>query len=271
MRKKSKGSNKFYIILFAILLIIFVASGLYLANIYLEQRREQNFYDELAQSVIQDDIIDDFEETVNNDKVTDSDSYDKFSKYEMLHRKNNDMIGWISIPDTRVNYPVMQTPDRPNYYLRRSFDGKYAAMGCPYVQENCVINKPSDNLIIYGHNLKSRVMFGDLMKYKDKKFWEKHKTFNFDTITQEQTYEIISVFKTVVSDDEVNSDEFKFYQFVDAQNEQEFDNYISKVKELSLYDTGVSAQYGDKLVTLATCEYSKANGRLIVVAKKISS
>lgn len=258
--KKSEGTKKIYIVLLVIFSILFISSGLYLGNIFVQQNKEQNLYDELVQAVKQDDVI------------ADNDENDSLSKYKKLYENNNDMVGWISIPDTNVNYPVMQTPDRPNYYLRRGFDREYAKMGCPFIQENCDINKPSDNLIIYGHNLKSRVMFGDLIKYENEKFWSEHKTINFDTLNKKQTYEIISVFKTVISEDnEDNGDEFDFYKFVDAKNEQEFNDYVNEVKKLSLYETGVDAEYGDKLITLATCEYSRPNGRLIVVAKKISA
>ena len=80
--------------------------------------------------------------------------------------------------------------------------------------------------------------------------------------------EHIAVFKTVVYTDSPES--FKYYQFVNADTEDEFNAYITKCKELALYDTGVTAEYGDKLITLSTCEYSRNNGRMVVVAKKIA-
>ena len=106
------------------------------------------------------------------------------------------------------------------------------------------------------------------MKYRNKSFWEGNKTIIFDTLTDRHRYEVIAVFKTVVYTD--SSDSFKYYEFTDAENAAEFDAYVAKCKELSLYDTGVSAEYGDKLISLSTCEYSRNNGRLVVVAKKIS-
>ena len=108
-------------------------------------------------------------------------------------------------------------------------------------------------------------MFAGLMKFKDKSFWEKHKTISFDTLTDRQTYEVIAVFKTVVYTDSPES--FKYYQFVNAETAEDFTAYVEKCKELSLYDT---AEYGDKLLTLSTCEYSRTNGRLVVVAKLIN-
>ena len=156
-----------------------------------------------------------------------------------LYLKNSDLVGWISVEDTNINYPVMQSKDNPDFYLKHDFDKGYSDYGCPYVQENCDVQKPSDNIIIYGHHMKNGSMFCDLEKFKSKDFWQEHKTVTFHTLTEKNEYEIVAVF-------------------------------IEKCKELSFYDTGVSAEYGDKLITLSTCEYSRSNGRLVVVAKKIA-
>lgn len=137
-----------------------------------------------------------------------------------------------------------------------------------YVQENCDMELPSDNIIIYGHHMNDGSMFAGLMKFKDKSFWEKHKTVSFDTLTDRQTYEVIAVFKTVVYTD--SPDSFKYYQFVNADTAEDFTAYVEKCKKLSLYETGITAEYGDKLLTLSTCEYSRTNGRLVVVAKLIN-
>ena len=126
---------------------------------------------------------------------------------------------------------------------------------------------PSDNIIIYGHHMNDGTMFAELEKYKKESFWESHKIISFDTLTEQGKYEIVSVFKTVAYTD--SNDAFPYYQFVNAEKAEDFKDYIDKCKELSLYDTGVSAEYGDKLITLSTCEYSRKNGRLVVVAKKV--
>ena len=137
-----------------------------------------------------------------------------------------------------------------------------------YVQEDCDVLKPSDNLVIYGHHMNNGSMFADFEKFKDEDFWRGHKTIAFNTLTEKNEYEILAVFKTVVYTD--SPEAFKYYRFTDAQSPEEFDAYIDKCKELSLYDTGVSAEYGDKLITLSTCEYSRTNGRIVVVAKKVT-
>lgn len=188
--------------------------------------------------------------------------------YSELYAQNSDMVGWIKIEDTNINYPVVQSVDSPDFYLKHGFDKSYSDYGCPYVQENCDVQFPSDNIVIYGHHMKNGSMFADLEKFKTEEFWQSHKTFTFDTLTDHHVYEIVAVFKTVVYTDSPES--FKYYRFVDATSESDFDEFIAKCKDLSLYDTGVDAEYGDKLVTLSTCEYSRTNGRLVVVGKLIA-
>ena len=185
--------------------------------------------------------------------------------YKELYLQNEHLVGWLSIAGTTINYPVMQTVDSPNYYLKRNFEKEYSDLGTPYIQENCNIAE-SDNLVIYGHHIKDGKMFGALNDYKSKSFYEEHKTIQFDTLTEQAEYEIVAVFKTVA----YSSEGFRYYDFVNAENAEAFDEYIAKCKELALYDTGVSAEYGDRLITLSTCEYSAQNGRLVVVAKKVS-
>ena len=174
------------------------------------------------------------------------------------------MVGWLSIAGTIINYPVMQSRNNPNFYLKHNFEKEYSDLGTPYVQENCDIAE-SDNLVIYGHHIKGGKMFGALEDYKSKSFYEEHKNIQFDTLTEQEEYEIVAVFKTVA----YSSEGFRYYDFVDAENEEDFNSYVGKCKELALYDTGVTAEYGDRLITLSTCEYSAQNGRLVVVAKKV--
>ena len=201
------------------------------------------------------------EETPEDTPV--SEGEDILAKYKELYLQNEDMAGWISIDGTTINYPVMQTKNNPNFYLKHNFEKEYSDLGVPYIQEDCNL-AASDNLIIYGHHIKGQKMFGALEDYKSESFYETHKTIQFDTLTEQAEYEIIAVFKTVA----YSAEGYRYYDFVDAENEEEFNAYVGKCKELALYDTGVTAEYGDRLITLSTCEYSAQNGRLVVVAKK---
>lgn len=186
-------------------------------------------------------------------------------QYEKLYEQNPDFAGWIKIDGTKIDYPVMHTPDRPDFYLKRNFQKEYSAYGVPYIGENCSLDKRSDNIIIYGHHMNDGSMFAGLMNYGKKSFYESHKVIQFDTLMEADYYEVIAVFKTTV----YGSKGFPFYEFADAETEQEFDSYVSQCKQLALYETETSAEYGDQLLTLVTCEYSKKNGRMVVMAKKI--
>lgn len=183
--------------------------------------------------------------------------------YRELHGYNADFVGWIRVPGTEINYPVMQSPDESNFYLRRNFEKEYSNLGTPYLQENCDI-RTCDNLIIYGHHMLDGGMFSDLELYKKEAFFEQHKYVRFDTLDELGLYEVMAVVITTA----YQADSFQYYNYVES-NELTFNTYVNECKQRALYDTGIDAEYGDKLVTLSTCEYSSDNGRLIVVAKKI--
>lgn len=184
-----------------------------------------------------------------------------------LYLENSDMVGWIQIEGTRIDYPVMQTPADPNYYLKHDFEKHYTDYGCPFMQADCDVLCPSDNLIIYGHNMKDGSMFADLAKYRSKDFWQAHKTVWFDTELGSSAYEIFAVIHTTVQADA--ADAFPFYRFVDAAAPEDFADYVSACQARALYDTGISAQYGDKLLTLSTCDNITDNGRWLVIGKRI--
>lgn len=185
-----------------------------------------------------------------------------------LYTENPDTIGYIKIADTKLDYPVMFTPGDEEKYIRKDFEGRFSIAGLPFINEECSLDPRSDNVIIYGHNMYDGTAFRTLMKYDQKPFFEKHPTFTFSTLYEEKEYEIISCFYDRVYLKTENV--FKFYQFIDAEDEEDFNNAIEQFKKKSLYDTGVTAEYGDKLVTLVTCAYHVNNGRFVVVGREIT-
>lgn len=188
------------------------------------------------------------------------------SQFKSLYLLNNHIVGWMRIPGTDIDYPVMQTPDEVDYYLKHNFDREYSSRGCLYAREICDIFAPSDNITIYGHRMRDGSMFARLDKYMDKSFWEENPYIYFDTLTELHTYKIMAVFLTTATQGEG----FYYHTFVDAASEAEFNEFVTTCQELSLYDTGVNATYGDKFITLSTCEYSQTNGRLVIVALRIA-
>ena len=190
-------------------------------------------------------------------------------KYKTLHDKNKNLIGWIKIADTNIDYPVVQSVNgNGEFYLDHDFDGKEDRNGTLFMDDKCDAKLPSDNLIIYGHNMKSGKMFGELTQYKSEKFYERHKKIFFDTIYDEGTYEVMYAFNShIYSEGEIA---FKYYQFIEPNSEEEFKSAMKSMAELSIYDTGVSAEWGDDLLTLSTCDYDESQGRFVVVAKKVN-
>ena len=189
-------------------------------------------------------------------------------KYRALYQENGDLVGWLSIEGTDIDYPVMQRED-DEYYLHHDFYGEESRYGCLYVKGQADVDTPGTNFIIYGHNMKDGSMFGDLDLYRKESFWQEHPRISFDTLYEERIYEIIAVFRSRVYQPE--EDVFKYYQFYQAENQEEFSWFYENIKELSLYDTGVTAAFGDTFLTLSTCAYHVEDGRFVVVAKAIAA
>ncbi|MCR5357796.1 MAG: class B sortase [Lachnospiraceae bacterium] len=187
-------------------------------------------------------------------------------EFNALYLKNRSIVGWIRIEGTSIDYPVMQSSNE-DYYLDHNFDQKKDNNGSIFIDSDCSIWPRSQNLIIYGHNMKSGKMFGTLDKYKDKSYWEKHPLIGFDTLYEKGEYQVMYVFNEVVHEEAEVA--FKYYQFVDANSAQEYKSNMDEMAAMSLYDTGVESYYGDSLITLSTCDYSEGSERFVVVARKV--
>lgn len=199
-------------------------------------------------------------------KTGNGETPDILEDYQILYNKNKSLIGWIKIDDTVINYPVMQAKDS-EYYLTHNFEQEYDKNGSIFLDPECDVLKPSTNLIVYGHHMKSGKMFGSLSQYSNKSYYKEHPEIQFDSLYEKGTYRIMYVFRSrIFYEDEIV---FKYYQFIDANSEAEFNSAMEAMAEMSLYDTGVQAQYGDKLLTLSTCDNSEEDGRFVVVAKRV--
>lgn len=182
---------------------------------------------------------------------------------------NDDMAGWLKIPDTEIDYPIMWTPEDETYYLYRDFNGNENKNGCLLLDTDSCLSPLTTNLIIHGHNMKSGAMFGTLTDYENQSFYENHKQITLYTEECQRNYEVIAVFRSQVY--KKSQDVFKFYKFFQADTEEEFNDFYQNIKELSIYDTGVTAEFGDHFITLSTCVYHVEQGRFVVVAKEVES
>ena len=292
VKKKKIPPFLFYSLLF-VLIGIFAFSAWYLADYFINSRQEANEYDDLAalvqnaQATLPTGIgeepvftvpgqdhepTDPIDGTLPADQPLPEQKEDVLNEdgilmeYAPLYAMNSDMAGWIRIENTKINYPVMHTPDRPDYYLKRNFQKEDSAWGALYAREECDLNTPSDNVTIYGHTMRDGSMLAALHSYRDQDYWRSHRYIQFDTLTEHHTYEIFAVFVTTAS----VGKGFDYHDFINARDEMEFDTFIAKCLSLSLYGTDIVPKYGDKIICLSTCEYTMENGRLVVAAVRIN-
>lgn len=255
-------------------ILVALGCGGYLAYYYYTSSQTEADFDALRDMVIEVERTDitnlEEGETKPTVEMVTVDGVLVQKKFEKLYRTNNDFIGWITIGDTLIDYPVMYTPDdseKGEFYIHRDFEMNYSAAGLPFIDRYCTIDNPTDNIIIYGHNMNSGTMFHDILKYQEEEFYEQHKMFTFDTIYGDGTYEVVAAFYGQILPED--SEAFKYYEFVNAGSEEEFMDFVNNVKAMSVIDTGVDVEYGDKLVTLSTCAYHVKDGRFAVIAKKV--
>ena len=258
MRAKhsKKSNNKFKKLLLLLLVIIFIFSiGYMFCYIYNNNKNKKDSTDILN------------EVKIDSTQVTEEKS-EKMLKLEELQKENNEIIGWLEIEGTNINYPVLQGTDN-EFYMKNNYKKEKSKDGSIFLDKSYNWDIPSSNLLLYGHNNKNGIMFQDLLKYKNEDFYKEHTKIKFTTNKEDNVYEIISVFYSrVYYKSEKNV--FRYYYFVNANNEQEYNDFVNNAKKSSIYDTGINANYGDQLLTLSTCEYSQEDGRFVVVAKKIN-
>lgn len=288
-----------FVALILVLIAAFAASGLYLAAYFTDSAKQQNADDKRAELVnstrneysateeatgeatvspygvpgsyghedeyYTPDVIDEPENVPTKPELQSGSDF--LPWYQELHDQNSDMVGWLQIENSKINYPVMQTSmDNANFYLYKDFDKNDSVRGSIYAAEICDVFEPSDNITLFGHNMKDGSMFAYLGNYYEKSAWEKNPLIFFDTLTESHVYKIFAVFKTSGTDNVG----FAYHQMADAKDEAEFNQFVATCKELAFYDTGITPVYGDKLLCLSTCEYTIDNGRFVVAAVRIT-
>lgn len=246
--KRKKIKNTLFILV-CIILIIAIAYFIY--DFYQKRKQDQEMQE--LQEYMDTQITEQSEESIN--------------KVKELQEMNTDVKAWIQIKDTNINYPVLQTTDN-DYYLTHDYKKQKNKYGSIYLKTGVNIDDNLSNLILYGHNMKDDKMFNHLLKYKDQSFYEEHKEVTFITQQEERKYQIIAAFQSrVFYQDETNV--FRYYNYLNFENQAMFNEYIDNINRIKLYDTGITANYQEQLLTMITCEYSQENGRMVVVAKRI--
>lgn len=258
--KKSGNKNWVLNVLIIVCIVVFLASGLYLLRYYMNAKNAEDAIGELLELKNENGESDDIGEvqTVEGKSV--------LKKYRKLYKKNSDLIGWITVKNTKIDYPVMQTPDDSEYYLHRNYQKAEDVNGLPFLDAKCNAQDVGSNLMIYGHHMKSGLMFAHLLDFQNEDFYKKHKTVYFDTLYDEREYEVVAAFYSQIYKED--QDVFKYYHYIGSLTDKTFDTYVKNVKKLSLYDTGITPAYGDQLLTMVTCAYHVENGRFVVVSRR---
>lgn len=216
---------------------------------------------EVTKETVNESLRENVEETNNQD-------FERILKVEKLQEENSDIVGWLEIEGTSINYPVLQGIDN-EYYMTHNYKKQKSKNGSIFLTKDYDWSIPSSNLLIYGHNLNNGTMFQELLKYAKEEFYKEHPTIRFTTNKEDAEYEIISVFKSrVYYKSEKNV--FRYYFFVNAKSEAEYNEFVQNAKKASIYNIDATAQYGDQLITLSTCSYHVEEGRFAVVGRKIT-
>lgn len=189
---------------------------------------------------------------------------ERYDIYQTLKQENEDFAGWIRIEGTRIDYPVMYTPGRPEYYLHLDFQKRPSSYGTPFLDNNCRLEEPKTNLLLYGHHMKNGSMFADLQNYTEQEFFAEHPYVQFDLVDQAGSYEIAAVVRV-----DASSDRTPWQKLLFPGTEEEFNLAWQTFCRQRFYDTGVELTAEDELLALVTCEYTQRDGRLMVVAKRI--
>jgi sortase B len=261
--KPSKAKQRILVVLIIVCAAVFAVSAYMLIDYYREAHEAESAFEELQPPETDDDVA-----AAGDPEADDSRYRKRQAHYLELLGRNDDFVGWLRISGTKVNYPVMQTKDDRDYYLHRDFDKKYSAAGTLFASDISDVDRPSDVIIIFGHMMKSGAMFGGLKEYTDADYMREHQVVRFDTLEEARYYKIFSVFTESVGTGK--SGEFRYYSFSDFADEEEFNDFMEQAKPYELYDTGETAEYGDEIIALSTCEYTHADGRLVLLAKRFT-
>ena len=260
---------------FIIFTFIFISGILGMIAYFILTHKEDKAFDKVR-SMLKDENVSEKNNDEENDEEKESslkyyliDGTVVQEEFKDLYIQNSDIIGWIKIDDTPVDYPVMYTPKDEEFYIHRDFEKNYSFGGCIFAGLGADIESPSDNIITYGHHMADSSMYHDIDRYEDEDYYREHKYIKFDNLRQTGTYEVIAAFRTKVYAEEDNYTGFTYWKFINAKDKADYDDFINNCKALTPYTMDSSAEYGDQLLTLSTCAYHDYNGRYVVVAKRI--
>ena len=248
-----KVNKKITLLIYFVLVSLIIISIIYIVREFYWKK----------EAVEETKIVDTIE--VDESKVT-KESTKRMIQVKSLQQENSDVVGFLEIENTNISYPVVQENDN-EYYMTHNYKKEKSKNGAIFLDKDYDWNIPSNNYLIYGHNLNNGTMFQELLKYADESYYKEHPTISFTTADEEGVYDIISVFRSKVYN--TNDNVFKYYFFINPKTEEEYNYYIKNIKDISLYNIEKTAKYGTQLITLSTCSYHVKDGRFVVVGAKV--
>ncbi len=288
MEEKTKAKRKgIHVVIYLLLSVLIVLSIMYIINFFSlkqeakEQSKLLNATDIYimgdAKEVAENSLESEKEnvelesekkgETISTENTEEQNVVtERTLQVKQLQEQNADIVGWLEIENTNINYPVLQGTDN-SYYMTHNYKKENSRNGSIFLDANYNWNIASNNLLIYGHNLGNGMMFQELLKYEKESFYREHPVIRFTTAEEDAEYEIISVFKSrVYHKSEKNV--FRYYFFLNSESEEEYNQFVKNAKNASIYPIDETASYGDQLITLSTCSYYVEDGRFAVVGRK---
>ena len=254
-------NDKIRLIALGVCLIVFLASLIYIVNNKLQSVNNGKLSEELSGL---------YDPDATTGLKVEGYPEDYIPGFEALYLRNPDIAGWVKIPDTKLDYAVMQAEDNDKYH-RTDIDLKPNDWGIPYVDFRVDQSKPSYNTVIYGHNMNDGTMFGYLQAYKKLSYYQQHPLISYNSVYRKDMYKIFAVVVCKADDPD-----FDYHNFIDSDDDAAKNEYIEKIMERSIIKTTVDVKATDRLLTLSTCDYTfrdpdtnKLIARLVIFSRAV--
>ena len=251
-------------VLSVVLVVVIVACGLWLGYYAVDSQHQKQTYETLAKDFLLEEPVpslslaeDDSPQEAPAAQETLAASTTAPPRHDLaaLQSENPDCVGWLTIPDTPVDYPVMFTPDEPERYLRRDFYGNHASGGTPFLDGRNQARAEGQNLIIYGHNMLDGSMFKPILQYLEPNFRQTHQDIYLELDGSQYRYQIVGALET--------NTRSPVYTYTDLSGATEMENFHSTLLE----ETGLDAvPHAEGYLTLSTCNNQGGNSRVLVIA-----
>lgn len=249
-------------ILIVILLGVFLYSSYEIFSYLYESHKDKSTYDQIREQYEEQLQLEAKQTATPENFPEPENSPGKRSimeRYLTLLEINSDLVGWISVPNTIVDYPVVQADDN-DYYLRRNIHRERANAGTIYMDYRSDPQSKGQHTILYGHHMRNGSMFKDLVKYKDADFFQENDYIRFNTLFDEIEWEVFSVYITDTT--------FPYIQ-VAFDSDEEYVDFLERIKDKSMHEKDIKLSEEDQILTLSTCTYEYDDARFVVHARRV--